>query len=448
MIRYLKLHKLHLHNIADDEYTIKGPNIYAIAPIVYKTHIAMFYEQEDVRFKDLNDAALGIFDFTKEEAKNKKDLFIEFADDVWESEVKFKKKKMSHKIIFMKSIDHLQDFINNDKSNENSSYLTNLFLPWLEASKIKVTDNRNTTMIWYAYNYCDEKGKTINDWTKEDRNNYSKYIQYYLGGRTIAYPFEIQLNQETVAIDLNIPINIESISQRFDVESQDSYNEVLINFICKEFKVNNKYNELINITKKNLSATSKFLQIRKLVNDELETQIESSGKINLDELLSKYFKNIETMKLGIDLQPGVNVKKNLAKTTRNPDRLLEKMISNKAEFKQCSTLLDNYLGSILVENLTLNQTDIDHLQTNFRLLRMQFRQQSIKNEAAVCNTVVDIIGSIKVGVSDTYGQQFCEKMREFLTLLSKSLLKFENSDTDDELEKPTHNYVNWKFRKK
>jgi len=447
LTRFKRLHTTTLEEQQCINYQISDFPGFAISPIVYKTQIAIYTEPQEIRFKDVNEAMLGIFDFSKENAKRNQMYFAEFVEDVWEEEISYKRKKESNKLYFMKSIDHLQDFMNNEVSNENAAYLTNLYMPWLNAKKMTLTTSRHNALTMYAYNFCDKNGKIINSWKTKDKKRYENYIHFYLEDVVMSYPYELDLNQKSVKIDLSVQFNPEIIKQRYDLESQDTYTEDLVNYLCDEFKIPELRTQLIEVTQSKKSAVGKFLTIKQMVNQELDKKKEEGSTINITKLLENYFSNIGELKKGFDLDPGVNVKKNLAKTSRNPDKIIEKVTTNKTEFKQCSTLLDNYLGSILVENMVLNMDDIDHLQTNFRLLRMQFRQQKINNEAAVCNTVVDILGSIKKGTTNTEGQAFCEKMREFLTQLSKSLLKFEEQDSDDDLEKPTTNYVNWKYKR-
>jgi hypothetical protein len=447
IIRTNKVSKLKYHDDGLTNYELSDLTTFAVAPMVYKTQVAIYCEPEDIRLKELDEAELGIFDFTKENAKAVLNSFKEYVDDVWEAEISYKKKKPGRKGYFIESHDHLQDYFNNEVSNENKCFVTNMVLPWLPAKKVAVYNHRGQQMDFFSYNAMDDNGNHYNQWKKADKHDYNKYIQYYISETITVHPYELNLDQKKIELNLTHKPDFKVIEERIDIESQDSYNSSLIDFLTTEFDLDeNDKSRLTLITNKNKSAIGKFLEIKQYINNKKKESDENGIKI--DKLLNLYFKDIGMLKKGMDLNPGIQVKTSLAKTSRNPDKILERITTYKAEFKQCNTLLDDYLGSILVENLVLSQGIVEQLQVNFRLLRMQFRQQKMSNQAATCNMLINILGSIKKGNLNSEGAQFHERMQDFLTLLGKSLLRFEDNDTDDDLEKPTHNFVEWKLGKK
>jgi hypothetical protein len=358
------------------------------------------------------------------------DLVSELIEDYLEQDLFLRKKSYPNKIYLCETVHDMISLGNSDLSNRNIAIAVPYYNPNFTPKKIDFKTSKGNIRSYYIYNCHDLEGTY--SVSNKHKQLYLNYIDHYKVVSPQLLPFEIENKLKSINLNLDISPTLTQLQTQVNVESGDTYNEDLLEHLKENFSLSEDvYNDVKKVIYMNLSPIGKFQRIRKLILDDNKvTDINHA----IDKALKDVFES-QNNKIDIDVTKGKALRLNLTQTSRNPNKIIEGLTSNKIEFKQANCLLQDKYGSIITENIHLTNTVKESLLSSFKIMMKQFRIQKLTEEQATCLVIIDLIKSIKVGNSTVEGQIFDEDMRLLLNNISKKLI-----DDDDEDDIPNISY--------
>jgi hypothetical protein len=390
-----------------------------------------------ISIKDLNDITLSSPNFSLSYMQYV-DLAYELIEDTLEQNLFLRKKSHPNKIYLCETIHDMIDLGNSDLSNRNIAIAVPYYNPNFSPKKIDFKTNKGNIRSYYIYNSQDlEETYSVSN---KHQQLYLNYIDHYKVITPHLLPFEVENNLKSINLNLDLAPTLTQLQTQVNVESGDTYNENLLEHLKETFDLSeNVYNDINKVINMNLSPIGKFQRIRKLILDDNKTTDINHA---IDKALKDIFES-QNNKIDIDVTKGKALRLNLTQTSRNPNKIIEGLTSNKIEFKQANCLLQNKYGSIITENIHLTNTIKESLLSSFKIMMRQFKLQKLKEEQATCLVIIDLIKSIKVGNSTTEGQIFDEDMRLLLNNISKKLM---DEDDEDDIPEITYNINPLKYK--
>jgi hypothetical protein len=440
LTRMNRLDKLETGNHLVYTKTKETWNKTPLIPPSFKFNMKCNYFPKKHRMMDILESDLMKIDTRKSEQLKQKNNLIDYIEEILEEKMHLKQKNKSNKIIVCKNLPDLISWANSDLSTKNIAIATDHYYENMNCYELDFWTSRGDKQTFYVYN-LDNKDLQLKR-PFEMINKYNDYISFYTGEIDQRLPFSKELDQKTVHIDFDTTPLLMKVEKEYNIENQDSYGPELYQYLIDNFNIKEDKDivQLKQIFESNKSAIVKFQNIKRLIN--FIKKREDEEDIDLKKIVSKVLDS--QMKIGsIDITQGNKIKYHINKTTRNPDKIIEKSTNYKKEFKQGSCLLKNKWGKLLTEILVLKESDKKHLTANFKLIRSNLRFNKLHHQAAVCNVVLDILNDAKTGTPSTDGHLFAEDMRILITELTKELINEEEEDVI--YEEPMTALDDWKF---
>jgi hypothetical protein len=336
-------------------------------------------------------------------------------------------KKPSKKAFLFNTIGELISFLNQDISNRNIAIITPYYNGNLNPKSLLVKDTRNRLSWMFVYNSESNNELKTFETPKMMKKWFHNFKRYYILEDIQLLPFEEMITKQQVNVDLTKEPSIEDIATFMNIESGDSYNEKLVNHLKDHFSLSeDTAGEIREITKTNLTPIGKFQRIRIVIKNRMN-ELDINNEI--DKILDDVFQANNKNGLTLDLEKDKSLKLNLMKTERNPNKIIEKLSSNKLEFKQANALMNKKYGGIITESIVLPNSIKENLKNHYKMLSRQLKNLKMKDEYASCMLIIDLITSIKEGNITIDGNELDEDLRCLSNLISNKM----NEDDDDEL---------------
>lgn len=411
----------------------------SITPAILKIFLSTNdLEDEELSSYSVTQSKLDQFIFLADEANEQKSLYSEYIEDEVELDPIFKRKKPGMKIKFIDNLNNLINWANSSIGNQNNAIAIPFFEPKYRPKQINLETKIGIKTL-FVYN-LNNNSKIEHLPRQINLNKYfKKFINYYQDEEEVAYTFD-KIERKEIQLDVNVKPVIESIKSKIQVDSNESYDNNLLEYLKEEFSLDETTEIAIKevIEHKRITPITKFMRIKQLINKKIAN---TDVMDNIEKMIKDIFLKAQP---NVKLNLKSNFKKSIGKTSNDPSKLIENLTSYKKEFKQLDTVTNDKFGKLLTENITLSQTTADHLIVNFKLLLKQLQFMKLKDQAGYCKTIIDVISTVKIGEMTTESRAFDEECRICLT----DLAKLVNNDDDDDiskLEAPRHEVEDWKL---
>jgi hypothetical protein len=233
---------------------------------------------------------------------------------------------------------------------------------------------------------------------------------------------QVDIGEKIASLETNL------VYDNFDIMSDKSYNNELVEFLISNYKVSDEdATKIENIVFSQNTPIKKFQQIRKIIK---KTSINSdSFEQVLAEALGETINSIE----GFDENKSkINrIEKYLTSINYNINGLL-KTTSDPVAIKQLDDLTGGLLIDILRKEVNITNTAKKHLLSTYKMLFMQNKGTTRKDIRAALRFMIDMLEEIdSSNFTNKQGSRLIEIYMSYHTDI------VDESDIDEEYEMPT-----------